>query len=71
MPPECQNCGEPTRRVVPVYKPSRPQTVAAAFAPDRVLPRLALTDEQNAAIPYGEHPDDGSIQAWCEGCARA
>jgi hypothetical protein len=69
MPPGCQNCGAPTCRVIPIYKPSSPQTVAAAFASGRVLPRSALTNEQNAAIPWGEHPQDNDIQTWCEECA--
>lgn len=36
--------------------------------PNRHLPRAALTDEQNDAIPWGTHPDDHQFGQWCIGC---
>ncbi len=61
----CNNCGEKTRKIFPVMV-KKPRGFSD---PNRVLPRGALTNEQNAAIPYGEHPDDGAFASWCEECA--
>lgn len=62
----CHNCGKETRTLCPVYVGK----VGSTFGPDdRVVSRQAMTPEQDAAIPWGEHPDDGDFAGWCASCA--
>lgn len=63
----CDRCGAKTRVVHPVMarEPGGFPSEDTAL----VIPRIALTEEENAAIPIGEHPDDGKFENWCEACS--
>lgn len=65
----CEVCGQEAREVVPFLRANR--SVYAFPNPYSVLPRSALTDEQNAAIPWGSHPDDDRFGTACPACATS
>jgi hypothetical protein len=67
----CDKCGEPSRLIAPVMNPGNSYVLDDITDMNRHLPRSALTDEQNAAIPWGTHPDDDEIQTWCIDCVRS
>ena len=65
----CAKCHKPTREIVPVMV-SPP---AKAFDQNRVIPRAAmwaLNPEAEAALPWGQHPDDDRFQSCCRDCAE-
>jgi hypothetical protein len=62
----CDKCNRPTRTIYPYVREAA--TIAEAFDPNRILPRSALSPEQNAVIPWGEHPDDNTLGQMCERC---
>lgn len=66
----CEKCGKSIRQVVPVMdNAARHRVLDDITDPNRHLPRSALSDEQNAAIPWGTHPDDNQFRSWCVDCA--
>lgn len=67
----CDNCGKQTRTVVPVMdNATRYRVLDDILDMNRPLPRSALTPEQDAAIPWGTHPDDDQFRSWCVDCAE-
>lgn len=64
------HCRQLHRQVRPVLNSDRDYSAAHAFDESRAVPRSALSDEANAAIPWGDHPDDGMFTTVCTACGR-
>lgn len=67
---KCDVCGEQTSVVVPFMRKPAGQVLDDITNMDRHLPRSALSDEQNEAIPWGTHPDDDRFGQACVPCGN-
>lgn len=65
---KCDGCGHSLvgRKAYPVLA-----KLGKPFDENRPIPRSAMTPEQSAAIPWGEHPDDDRFKTVCEDCREA